>query len=338
VLWLPPVIEQATHRPGNMVEIWRYFMHGGETHSFLEGIHAVYQQLSATPQWLTGSLKVEPFNGGLLLSHGPLPLLLLPFAAVTIILARVHARKAVLFAGTVTVGLVCAVVAVRQVVGPLYEYRVRWISVLGMATALVIMWGAWIWLSSKKMRLVDRTLVCLVSVGIAALSTINAAEAATASTPDAASSKALGSLTQQLLASLPPGKGAVLVRSEPSFGSKTYYPGIVLQLESHGIQARVPEGGQLAFGEHRVYHAGPLRAVLSVAADADFDRLRAQRGYQLLAQMGEADRTTWEQGQALLKAAYDRGSLTAEQWMHLSAAVPKATPAIGVFMSRDPKP
>lgn len=300
VLWFPAVLEQALHRPGNMVEIARFFSRGGRTHSVRTGLHAVFQQLSAFPQWLTGARPgVSPATGELLLRHAPLPLMVLPFTAVVVVLARLRERAALVLAATVALGSVCAVAATRQVVGPVYPYRVRWISMLGAATLIVILWGVWIAFSSRK-RAAELVLVSL-GVGLVVVSAWNAVGAVTAGNPEPDVSNAVGSLTQKVLAALPGRKGAVVVRSVDSSGSLGYAQALVLELERRGVAARVPPNGAPAFGEHRVVGGGPVRAVLTTATNGDIGRLRAQ-------------------GSRLLGEVVEGGS-------------PRAGPAIGVFMS-----
>jgi hypothetical protein len=332
VLWMPPLLEQATHHPGNMVEIARYFLHGGKTHSLLDGFHAVAVQLSARPEWLTGARPIVFGTGELAFRHAPLPLMLLPFAAIVVVLVRHRAREAVLLAATVTVGLVCAVVSVSQVVGFVYTYRVRWIWVLGMAVLLVTAWGAWIWLSSSRRRL-GEWLVVLLAVGLLALSALNTAGAATAGTPDAEASKVLGALSQPLLASIHPGKGSVYVRAAGSFGSSAYLPGVVLQLERQGVPVRVGPNEELAYGKQRVYRGERVRAVLTVAVDDEIDRLRALAGYRLLAQEGAADRARLKARQADFKAQYEAGRLTIKMYLQRLYTLPTVGPDVGVFMS-----
>ena len=270
VLWLPPIVEQLSRTPGNMSEIVKYFTaSNNKAHTLADGYRVIAAQFAWLPEWVTGHQKLGAFSAEpTYLYSARVPVLFVPLVVAAVVVWARRMSGARRLTATLAVALLSGVFAVERTVGLVYEYRLRWTWVLGMIAGLVVAWTAWTVV--RRRWLVPASLAALV-----VLAGVNSASAVTARPPYERESSALRAITPQVVEALPPGDGDVLVRPE-SFGSYFVATGLVLQLERRGIAGRVDPGREDAFGEHRVHRRGPLRSILTVAADIDVERLSAR--------------------------------------------------------------
>jgi len=292
VMWLPPLIGVIRHTPGNLVTATRYFSRGSTDHSLGQGERVVMQQFSFRPPWVTGALHRDTLTGEPdFVDHAAMPWLLIPFAGSMWMFWRRRHADALTVAVVVAFAAGLGIIALSRTIGPLYTYRLRWTWVLGMLAAAVVAWAAWIAASSFFTRSRRRQLVVpvatvgiLLTVALTGASTVNAARTSTPATPE---SRVLSRLFPPLLKALPHRRGVVLVAST-SFESSTYSSGILLWMERLGVAVRTPDNRDTvgAFGEHRVYHGGPIRAIVTIAVDAQYDELAADKSKKLVAYDG----------------------------------------------------
>jgi hypothetical protein len=168
----------------------------------------------------------------------------------------------------------------------MYDYRLQWTWMVAMAAAIAVAWASWVlvsrWPAGAKV---------FIGAGVAAtlvLTAINTGEALTAEDPDEPRSSDLRRVAASVLDELPEGDGDVILRyREP--GSTAYGVGLLLQLERHGVAAKVERDTAHVVGDSRVHRrTAEVRAVLRVATDDVFDALLAggQEG-RLVAYAGE---------------------------------------------------
>lgn len=316
VMWLPALAEQSLHSPGNLTKIYDYFRDPPDpTHTLAEGYRVVTAQFGATPEWLVGAGKPNPFSGEPdFLQSGPLPVFLVPFVLAGLVLWRRRAIDGLRLAITLVAGLCLGVLTVARTTGLVYAYRLRWTWVLAMLVSVVVAWAAWMLCSSARRRLEARWLLPLSVAALAVLAGVNTVSAATAGNPSEPESRRLAHLIPRVMAALPESHGDVIMRGT-DFKASGYTSGLVLALERRDVSVRVEAGSHEAeagFGSHRVHRKGPVRAELYVATDREVQRLAERRDFRLLVYQGTVslqERTRISKRMSALAAAARAGTL-----------------------------
>jgi hypothetical protein len=160
VCWLPPILDQAIHRPGNAVELARSSQDQGASAGLDTGWHAVARTVGVPPWWARSRLGVGDRLEDLLLAPGGFQqatavLLLATLAAAAApALRRRDADAAAAGAGAVAVcaalGLVTALTPTRDALVNTLGYTVDWSApagmwlylALGLALAALLRWPA----------------------------------------------------------------------------------------------------------------------------------------------------------------------------------------------------
>jgi hypothetical protein len=340
VLWLPPLIDEVLHSPGNLTAIADYFRDSGKSsHTLAEGYRVVGAQFGVTPEWLTGLDPPSIYTGEPSSLHSiPAPVLLLPLAVSAFAIWRRRGREARRLVATLGLSLVLGVTAVARTLGEVFAYRLRWTWVLAMIAAVVVAWTAWTWAARVAPRVEKRWLVPLSIGALAVLAVVNSVSAVGADPPREDESARLRALMPSVVAALPAGDGDVIVQAS-SFASTFYSAGLVLALERRHYAARVDRGGEVAYLEHRVHRRGKVREVLTVASFDTFDELAARPDLRLVAYSGRispVERARLARRAAALDRAHGAGELDDVAFYIERSAVSKrlAPPAVGVFAPR----
>jgi hypothetical protein len=130
VMWVPPLIQQASGHPGNLTLLWRFFTAGHPHHSVGAAVNAV----GATDSVL-GFRSVD--SGVLSGSHHLAVVAALLLAAATVALALWRRHRFGLALGVASLlGQLVAIAAVTRVVGPIYGYLVLWEVALPVVAAI----------------------------------------------------------------------------------------------------------------------------------------------------------------------------------------------------------
>jgi hypothetical protein len=130
VMWVPPLIQQASGQPGNLTLLWRFFTAGHPHHSVGAAVNAV----GATDSVL-GFRSVD--SGVLSGSHHLAVVAALLLAAATVALALWRRHRFGLALGVASLlGQLVAIAAVTRVVGPIYGYLVLWEVALPVVAAI----------------------------------------------------------------------------------------------------------------------------------------------------------------------------------------------------------
>src|SRR5690606_27198625 len=176
-------------------------------------------------------------------------------------------RPALRLAAVWLLASLLGVVAVARTVGPVYEYRIRWSSALGMVSGMVVA------LAGADAALRRRPGPPRRRGGPAA----GAAEARLAGVlPDVVGA----------LAGLPADDRPVLVDGRTTFEPRAYARGLVLELERRGLDARL--AGDPVVGEHRADDGGPRRAHLLIETGERIERTAARDDTRLVGRDGDA--------------------------------------------------
>jgi hypothetical protein len=335
-MWLPPLVEQPTSSQGKMERIQDWLSDPRDRHGIGEAYRVVGAQLSQEPEWVAGAELPNPFGSGevaALAERAPFPLLALLFLGSIVSLWRRRVGTGLVLAGTVTMGLLLGVVSVMRVQGPLLPYLVRWTWVLGLAAALVVLWGV-ICQFPARWRGPSGWPVLAVAVGLTVVSAINSVSAVRAGPPHA--SEVAASLTRSVFEALPAGDDPVLLRGT-SFRARAYQASLALELERGGVPVRVETR---RYGRHRIYNNERVRTVLTVATDDDIDRLLADDAARLVARFGNlslADRADVKRRIQELESMYESGVVSADEFFQRTQALRRRLgDDIAVFATPDP--
>jgi len=140
LMWLPPVIQQLTARRGNLSALWSYFRHPKQPiHSVTQGYEMVAHSFSLDAEWW------HPHRWGALAGVVPqpptvVPVVLVAFAAASILIVRRGPVAARALVGAITVSIASAILTIWRMPGPLNDYRFGWLPMLAVMTASGVVW------------------------------------------------------------------------------------------------------------------------------------------------------------------------------------------------------
>jgi hypothetical protein len=287
VVWAPPVYEELTRSPGNLTEVVRWFDSGEPTRGWGVGWRLVSGQYGVVPEWLTGLRAPAVFTGEPRVVDEPvLPVLLLLVVAAVAVLVRRRVAGGGALAVAWLVASVAGIAATARVIGPAYAYRTGWTLVLGAVGGLLVAWAAG---REVAVRIPNgaRLRRAAAPVALAVLAVLAATTSLAfvrAGVPEAAAAARIGGVAPDVLAALPAGDGPVLVDGRSGWGGLIQAPGLVLELEREGVDARL--AGSTAVGAHRSYDGGALRARLVIAAGGSIPAAEAAADRTLVAYDG----------------------------------------------------
>ena len=338
-MWLPPLIEEVRHRPGNLVNIREYFGTPSDDVATLgDGLRIVGSQLTLWPTWLRRERPLDIYSHEpLLLQTTPVPVLLTLVLIAAVVLFRRRHRDAGLLVATVGVAMALGVLSVSRVIGPVVDYRLAWANVLGMLAFLAVSWTAWLVLQRRNPSVMRRVLpvmaVALVLGGL--VNTVDTARTTWHESPSQFS-VVVDRLVPPTINALPKRAGVVLMR--PVGRPAEVFQGMFLELERRGIDVRTdrPRGIIGSGADHRVWHGEHLRATVTVAERRELDDLLA-RGQQPVAYWGTpspGERARRAGQAAALDAEHRSGDLGDVDYFVRTRRVSRGLerPATGVFM------
>jgi hypothetical protein len=289
-LWLPVIVDTLVHHPSNATRVVRWFRHPDEgVHTIAQGWRVITGQFAPVPEWLTTQRAPLRFSGeSSFLYRAPLPLLLLLLVLAGVAFRRMKQSDGLRYLATLGVTLLLGIVAVQRTVGLLFEYRLRWTWVIGMIGFVAIAWCAALAFEHWRPALASRVIPGIALAGLTVCTVVNVATAATAGTPQEADTKVLAALMPGVLQDLErnPGSkdGQVVVDDGEFQGSSWYSRSLVLQLERHGYDARMPSPRGLIVGDHRQQDDGPVAVHQVVASDGEIEHRDADPTLHLVAQ------------------------------------------------------
>jgi hypothetical protein len=247
-------------KDGNLGNIIQFFQGANSTTGATKALQTLGLQWGLRPEWILGP-RGASLAGGLFtdprwyLAPG-----LLLGAGATVVAVRRRSFATLWLAGFVAVGFVAAGIAVSHTVDILYPYLIRWTWVIGAALGILVLRGLWLAVALERRAQVLRWAVPLTGVLLVAVSAAETVDALHAGTPFAQFQAGERTITRQVVAHLPPGKGTVLIDNGHAGSFPT--PGIVLALEKHGIPVAVVPSQVVMYGYDRDVSHGPYRAAL----------------------------------------------------------------------------
>jgi hypothetical protein len=131
VLWLPPLIQQATSADGNLARLTQFFLRSGSQHSLAVALSGTASQVTLIARSvLDGSqLRVDSHRGIALV----VVLSLAAFAIALTLAVKSRATDIVVLLLLVVIEVGTAVYSVTRIVGPTEVYLLGWISAIGLA-------------------------------------------------------------------------------------------------------------------------------------------------------------------------------------------------------------
>jgi hypothetical protein len=337
--WLPPIIDQLTHDPGNATVLVRWFREGGingeESHTLLEGWRVVSAQYAPAPEWLVGTRPVNLILEPIYVSDAVVPVLLAVVALAVAVLGRRRVSQSGQLVAVWAVASVVGIVATPRTLGPLYAYRFGWARMLGMVAGVIVAWAGWRAVTERRPALGRRVLTPIAVVGIAVLAVVGSVAHVRAGVPQERDSATISELAPSVLAAVPPGDGEVVVEGLGLL-EVSYASGLVLQLERHGIDAGLPQSRPRRPEELHVYAGGPVRARFTVALNADVVELTASPTLRLVALSGEVVpdelRASNEARKELESVLEGEGPVDQDRVAALFRATAPPHSAVGVFI------
>jgi hypothetical protein len=270
VLWLPPIIEQLTHHPGNMTLMRDYAARG-----------TPYQR----PKTVTDvSLTEMGWITGLNLGVQPTLFTRLPrwAGAVTIgayviamIATVVRRRRAQLVLGTLVGGAIgLAVLSVSRLDGLPFEYLVRWVTFVGFGIWVFAGWVALDALAQVELVRARRAIVVGIGVVIVAiLAGVLTVNSARADPPDPVASDRIRTLTPSVLRAVKARSAQpVVIGAGSGVLSFDAGAGLALQLEKHGVRVKFEPRQKIVYGARRTDNWQRSRTRLTVVAEIDARR------------------------------------------------------------------
>jgi hypothetical protein len=144
VLWIPPVIDQFAHSPGNLGIIRDYFSHPPDASPTI-GLHrGVGVLLAQLDPWKLLTRTLVHDGGALEVTGSRIPgaLLLLVFAASIFVAWRLRQRALLLFDAVLVAALVLGLVSAARIFGTVWFYLLLWAWGLAALILFAIGWSA----------------------------------------------------------------------------------------------------------------------------------------------------------------------------------------------------
>ncbi|CAA9318576.1 MAG: hypothetical protein AVDCRST_MAG29-277 [uncultured Nocardioidaceae bacterium] len=290
--WAPPLLEEATNRPGNLARLQTYFSDppdapiGGDA-----GLDLLLHHLNP---WTLASDRLTPSN--LVDPGSPLPgvsMLLTWTVAVGLALRR-RSEALLRLHIVVATALVLALVSMSRVFGPLWNYLFLW-----SRGVLALMLVATVWTFGARVG--DRVKATTVSrwttgarvglAGVGALATVAfVTDAATVESSRPDLSVIMGKLVPATIEALREapvpesgGDGDYLViwRDPTHLGTQGW--ALLNELERHGFHVGAEEQYSATVRRHRVMQPEDATAVIVLGTGVEVDILRNQAGMEEIA-------------------------------------------------------
>jgi hypothetical protein len=283
VLWAPPLYQQLTGTPGNVGRIIAYFRNSPEpAHTLADGWRLVAAQFTVNADWITGARIVTTVEPPAIHAN-PVPVLLLAFAVAVGYAQRIRGALREL-SWVLVIAMVFGIIGLARTLGPMYDYRLRWIWVLAalcVGFTIAVAYRTVTALHTRTVGTVVRVATGVALVGLVAVGTANAV----VSDPNDGEVKRTEALARQMLAHLPPGRGVVILRAA-SYGGYIAFSGVMLRATDAGVPVQVEadtDQARLTFGPARIHGDEPVRAIVVIATGDQIEAVRALPGVRRLA-------------------------------------------------------
>lgn len=292
VLWVPPVVDQVRHTPGNLSALRDYFGNPPDDPvGMIEGVRLALRHLDVF-RLVGGAFGDDGFvtRAGLRLDGSVVPgLVVLAVWTACVVLAW-RRRHRPLLALDVTLGaaLVLGAFSMGRIFGKVWYYLTLWAWTTTWLIAAAIVWTVVVevrhrWPDRRRAaRMAGAAVVAIVGVGSSAALTV---EAFGVRAPEQHVSDTLREVVAPTVAALEQNAGLATGRSgtylvtwddAANFGSQGY--GLVNELERRGFDVGVPNTWRVPVTHHRVVPPGQATAELRLATGVYVDRVATLPG------------------------------------------------------------
>jgi hypothetical protein len=288
VLWLPPLVQQATGHPGNVTALARYTSRDEPTAGWDAAFGTMGTQLRPTGPWLSDDeqtdLGFERLEG-------------VWVAVVTLVVtaglgglaARRGHRSAAALAAVALSAVVLALVSTARVTGPLLTYVIAFWRPIAAITYLSVVWSALVLVARRTAWRAATAVALAVLAGLS----VRAIATAPATPPIPTLSRAIGAVGPPTVAALRPDR-RYLVEGQDNATLNGGVAGLAWYLETHGRHALLAHEklAALRFGSFRLADRDAVdgRVLLVAQSAVDTGWTRPERA-RLIARFDPLSRT-----------------------------------------------
>jgi hypothetical protein len=327
VLWLPPLVDQIVHDPGNLRAIYDHLATPSEPPLGpvravkLVLLHLDLPAFGVRDSGWVGALpdpSADP-RGSVI----PGLVVLALWAVAAVVAVRLRHRALMWLHLVVAVGLVASVASTSRIFGKDWYYLTLWAWGVAALVALAIGWTAVAFLAdrvgpdrrARVTRAVTVGLTGLVAVGSLGL----AVGAVNTDPPDSRLSTTMAAVLPDTVAALERGEGPatgrdgrymVFFSDTMYFGSQAY--AIVDELERKGFDVGMPDLFHVPVTRQRVVNADGATAAIVIANGKNIEHLREQPGAVEVAHVDprdDAGRAEYARVRAALMSELERDGL-----------------------------
>lgn len=267
--WLAPLIDQL-FRTGNLNRLGGYFLGGSaEPVGLARGAGLVARYVRPDGPWIGGP---EPLLFGSVVGSAPLIVaaMVAALGLLTVALWRTGSRDVAAGTSLAATLVLGGVPIAANVDEPVFDYLVKWLSVVGALSWFWLVWGTWSLLRHRITFPIRRALpaVAVVAIGAAALWSVPAA--LQLRFPAAGETDAVESLRRSLGDELPRDRPIRIEHRGDDFGNVA--SGLIYGLRRDGFDVVTTDGSLgLKYGPDAVWRPGdPPDDVYTVAVDYPF--------------------------------------------------------------------
>ncbi|MGZ6925071.1 MAG: hypothetical protein ACXVJF_00005 [Acidimicrobiia bacterium] len=280
VVWIPAVVDQIVHDPGNLRQLLDYARSGSEpTAGWANAFGAMSSQLRPLGPWIANH---ETHFGFERTATGAWSIAVIALVAGLGLLAHRRGGKIAARLALVTlVAIALAFVSSSRITGAFVGYVVAYWRPVAAMTWLSIVCSV---LSIVRRRTVERAVVA-VGLGVLVVTSVLAIGAAPASVPLEQVSNAIGHVGPPTRRALDPDR-RYLVQGGDVQTLNAPASGMLLYLAEHGFDVVAPTGpeAELQFGAWRIGEASDVDAVVAMtSAPAHDPRWRPPAGGRVVA-------------------------------------------------------
>lgn len=289
VAWLPTVIDELTRDPGNLTRLWRHFTGPPEELAGARrALTAFVNEFNLLGTWSIGRDRQPTDSPDLIAWLGFVGLVGLVLVSVGMA-RRMHdaALRDGWSVGALMIAL--ALLTLTRIFGPIYDYIIRWMSVITAFTVVLCLWTVWTWWRRRPTDATADRSDRPISLALAAVAGLCLAAASVAAldadVPLSLDSRITAELARQTLDGLDDDTTYLIRFHDPvSLGA----PGIGLlnELERQGIDAGVDTWLSANVQPHRTLTEEDADVLLLVVIGTPaIDEARARAGAVELAEV-----------------------------------------------------
>ncbi len=270
VLWVPPLVEQATGHPGNLSAMASALGGPGPRLGVADTWRAVAPELGLRPTWIGFPQRLDGLSTRADLAHSPV----VPVGAIVLVVGLMAAQyrrrtDIVLLGVTAALATATAVLALSRLLGPVYVWIPQWLRLIGASAWVAGVAGTAALVPERVRTGLSRGLGPLAVVVIVVVGGLTSV----AATRSWRERDLFRDAVLDLTAAAPRPAGTTLVRSDVDaslpFGSDDLaLDALVAGLERRGVDVVVERRLRAKFGPERTSRGDASAQIVLADADA----------------------------------------------------------------------